>query len=253
MQRLLILCAVMIIPCIGSAESAPTVGVSEIEPTQVETIWGLDPDEIHQYRNIEPAIRSFVDPSITPLEVLGMYADSAQDRRAYAVRFVEANIKHTRKALEWGVYVEEAARSISLAQHLESSPEIQRSLSKEKTRLKKVQREWFGLDKPQKNSVFHSKIVQARGSLFVAPDCKECELKFHEQYKRVREGDLIGLDVVFADMGAPDRALISRWANTMGLDMGDVASRRVTLNYEGETWKAQRAGRPVPLFLGDSK
>lgn len=71
--------------------------------------WGLSEDEYHRYETAMAGLRGRVsDPSITPIEVLGIEARTDADRRKYAeawVRMIEAD---TAKVLEFSNAVNDA-------------------------------------------------------------------------------------------------------------------------------------------------
>lgn len=265
MRSVVILLALASIASQSNAETSPVV-TSELEkyaPLQIQpsiaSQWGLSPEEAGQYERVRQRFESFSDAAISPLEVLGMNASSPSEKRRYAEMYVRAQGQHVREALEWGVYVEAAAREIQVESYIASSPTLQASLETEANRLKVVQREWFGFDKsPEvRNSTsgngIQAAIISSRGVLFVKPNCVECDTEFQSLRGEVESGQLVALDVVFAGMKTPDRKVITEWAARVGVTPSSVRDRKITLNYEGSNWAAMRNGKDIPYAIRPSK
>lgn len=208
---------------------------------------GLSAAEVDTFEKARAAMLPFVDENISPLEVLGISAKSVEEKRRFAQRFVELQLAHTRAALEWAVFVEEAAERVNAREYIAQSNAISSALKAEKNRLKEEQLKYFGFDeKPMQSTTFQQALIANRKVLFITPDCQKCNALFHDILVDVEAGKVPAVDVVFADMGAEHSREISLWAASVGLDPSLTRARKVTLNFEGKKWRGLRGNNVLP-------
>ncbi len=245
---------------VSSDPLASTLEQSATAAAAFRSAWGLSDREHARFERELRLMQPFVDTQISPLEVLGIAAQSESERRLYASRYVEVQREHNMRALRWAIHVEQAALNAGLREALESDPLIQGRLNSEDKRLQGERKAYFGTKLPAKQSAGHDPLstdhwpknqqVPGRIVVFVAPDCAACDDAFEGARRSVKTGLADAVDVVFADMGAPDRDVITRWAVDNGIEADDVSERRITLNYESTRWKTLRGERGVPVVVG---
>ena len=250
MQRLIVSgIAALISSSISFAAVTPIQGRDIEGPSYPSTAQaqGLTAAEVETFERVRAAMVPFVDENISPLEVLGISAQSVEEKRQFAQRFVELQLAHTRAALEWAVFVEEAAERVNAREYIAQSDAINNALKAEKNRLKAEQRKYFGFDKkPIQSTAFQQALIAHRKVIFITPGCQQCNEMFQDILVDVKAGEVPAVDVVFADMGAEHSREISQWAASVGLDPSLTRARKVTLNFEGKRWRALRGSNALP-------
>jgi integrating conjugative element protein (TIGR03759 family) len=261
MQRLVV---VALACCLGAAQAATqTSGVASTELTKqskLQSDWGLSDSEASRYAQALARLAPFLDvENIGPLEVLGMSAESEQEKRALAHRHVRAMLAHQVKAIEWSLYVEEAAKAVKPGQVIAELSMVDKALKNEGARLQGRKTKYFSrrLGTSSSRSTSGDFMAQAaiasRLVLFVEPACAPCDLAFDEAREKLSAGQLLGVDVVFAGMKSADKRVITEWAIKRGIQAESVTRRVITLNYENDAWEALRADREVPVAVRAGK
>lgn len=197
---------------------------------QLMQAWGLTEAEAMRYKALMRGPRgSFSVDTISPLEVLGIHAETPAERRAYADRLVQLLYQDTERVLAFE---------------------------------RETQAAWRRLGKPMfdpvrlpgrtvEKAIDLGQLWGRRLAVFVAiKDCPRCAAKTRELVRMTdADSPLAGLDVYVVD--SHDTEAIRHFARGVGIVPEAVSSRRITLN-PGEALFSQYLGddRDLPkVFL----
>ena len=170
--------------------------------------WGLTQVEWRRYRQLMQGIRASISPAtISPVEVLGIHARDAAERRKYAERWAQAMHEDVERILAFQRAYDEAARRLYPDQPLIDI-----------RRLPEPGRQSGALDR------------QDRVLFFTRRDCPDCDALLHRLLEQL--GRISGIDLYIAGMEAGNDQAIRDWAASRGIDPEQVRSRRITLNHE---------------------
>lgn len=172
--------------------------------------WGLDANEYRLYRALMQGPRgSFSVPTISPLEVLGIHAETDAQRRQYAERLVQMLFEDTERVLAFERETQAAWRRLYGGVPMIDSVKLEArdALARERTQA----------------------FAGKRLAVFVSTTCASCQQALPGLMKLAAEdGPAAGLDVYVID--TTDQALIRAFARRSGVDPHLVSRRRVTLN-----------------------
>ena len=212
---------------------------SKVEPidtlhpqAQVMRAWGLTEAEAMRYEALMRGPRgSFSVGTISPLEVLGIHAETPAQRRAYADRLVRLLYEDTERVLAFE---------------------------------RETQAAWQRLGRPMfaparlpgrtaRPAIDKGQLWGKRLAVFVAlKDCPRCAASARELVRMTgTESPLTGLDIYVID--TRDAEAIRTFARGLGIAPEAVSSRRITLN-QGEKLFKQYLGddRDLPkVFVRD--
>ena len=189
--------------------------------------WGLDGTEWQRYLTLMQGIRgSISQPNLSPLEVLGIHAETDEERRDYAGRLAKLMHDDAERVLAFArVYQEEANK-------LNPNPAL-------------IDKALLGLSEPgQKNTLqtgdrllFFTRIA----------NCPMCGSQLSALIKATRRGN-VQLDIYVVD--AKSDGAIRAWAGQQPLDSQRIKSKTLTLNHDRGTL-TQMAGpaSTTPLTL----
>ena len=171
--------------------------------------WGLTQVEWHRYRQLMQGIRASVSPAtISPVEVLGIHARDAAERRKYAERWAQAMHEDVERILAFQRAYDEAVRRL-----YPNEPLI------DVRRL------------PEPGLQGGNLGVQDRVLFFTRKDCPGCDDLLHRLLGQLDR--IAGIDLYIAGVEEGNGQAIRDWAARRGIDPGLVRSRRITLNFEG--------------------
>ena len=171
--------------------------------------WGLTQVEWHRYRQLMQGIRASVSPvTISPVEVLGIHARDAAERRKYAERWAQAMHEDVERILAFQRAYDEAVRRL-----YPNEPLIDIRRLPEPGR----QGDTLGL--------------QDRVLFFTRKDCSGCDDLLDRLLGQLDR--IAGIDLYIAGVEEGNGQAIRDWAALRGIDPGLVRSRRITLNFEG--------------------
>ena len=202
------------------------------EKAQIMPAWGLTEAEAMRYQVLMRGPRgAFSVSNISPLEVLGIHAETPAERRAYADRLVRLLYEDTERVLAFERETQAAWRR--LGKPMFDSAHLP--------------------DRTVEQSFDSGQLWGKRLALFVAiQDCPRCAASTRELVRMTDVNNpLTGLDVYVVD--SHDSAAIRRFARSVGIVPEAVASRRITLN-QGEALFSQYLGddRDLPkVFVRD--
>jgi integrating conjugative element protein (TIGR03759 family) len=202
------------------------------EQDQVMRAWGLTEQEAMRYEALMRGPRgAFSVANISPLEVLGIHAETPAQRRAYADRLVRLLYEDTERVLAFERETQAAWQR--LGQPLFDPTRMPGRTARQ------------AIDKGQ--------LWGRRLAVFVAlKDCPRCAAGTRELVRMTgADSPLTGLDVYVID--SHDTEAIRNFARGVGIVPEAVSSRRITLN-QGETLFQQYLGddRDLPkVFVRD--
>ncbi|MDZ7770156.1 MAG: TIGR03759 family integrating conjugative element protein [Woeseiaceae bacterium] len=170
--------------------------------------WELSETEWRRYRSLMQGIRGSVSPeNLSPIEVLGIHARDAAERRQYA----EA----------WARAMRADAERILAFQHAYDA--AHERLFPDQALIDVAQLAAF----PKSRSALES---GDRLLVFTLIDCPSCNAVLGRAIDRL--DGIAGLDI-YVTGAPPDDAAIRAWAQERGIERDWVHERRVTLNRDG--------------------
>ena len=176
---------------------------------QLTKAWGLTAQEVERYEILMRGPRgAFSVTNISPIEVLGIHAETPAERQHYADRFVRLLYEDTERVLAFERATQAAWRRLGKPMF-------------EAARLP-------GASAPLSSN--RDQLWGKRLALFVATqDCPRCAKSARELVDLVADGGpLSGLDIYVVDTQDPDT--IRTFARDVGVLPDAVSDRRVTLN-----------------------
>lgn len=189
-------------------------------------VWSLSPAEWHRYQTLMEGIRGTISPgSISPIEVLGIHARDAAERRKYAERWAVMMREDAERILAFQRAYDEAGRllypdqSLIDVAHLPNRDDGERALRR-----------------------------SDRVLLFARPDCAACDVLLARLLARLDR--IGGVDVYLVNVLAGDEAAIRDWAVDRGIQPEWVKSRRITLNFDAGALDRVAPGRSeLPVLM----
>lgn len=206
----------------------PETELSATERRRAEH-WALSPGEWRRYRALMEGIRGQISPStLSPIEVLGIHARDAAERRRYAE--------------QWAILMREDAERILAFQGAYDAA-VKRLFPDERlidvARLPRVSKE-------------PPLLPSDRVMLFVRPDCSACDVVLERLLRRLDR--VAGIDIYLS--AVEDEETVRDWAAERDIEPQWVHDRRVTLNLDAGTLAELVNGpRVLPVLLrrrGDS-
>jgi integrating conjugative element protein (TIGR03759 family) len=179
-------------------------------------LWGLEPDEWQRYRSLMDGIRGSVSPAtLSPIEVLGIHARDAQERRQYAE--------------QWARLMREDAERILAFQHAYDA--AHRRLYPQSPLIDARQ---VAMRSPRATADADLESTD-RVLLFTATDCVACDAVLDRLLARLPA--VAGIDLYLLDVAAGEEDRIRQWAEKHKIDPQWVHERRITLNVDGGALK----------------
>ncbi len=207
-------------PAVTQTESSTDVAITNDEQgdTQVTPltasarakaqVWELSETEWRRYQSLMQGIRGSVSPAnLSPIEVLGIHARDAGERRHYAEVWARAMRADAERILAFQRAYDAAHEQLFGTQAL---IDVARLDSRSKT----------------------DRALQSgdRLLMFTPLDCPSCNAALARAIKRL--DDIAGVDIYITGEIADDAA-IRTWAQHQGIEADWVHERRVTLNRDG--------------------
>jgi integrating conjugative element protein (TIGR03759 family) len=228
---------VVVILAIGSVASAQEgntrrdttiTETRQIELSQSEleraNAWSLNETEWRRYRSLLQGIRGSVSPAtLSPIEVLGIHARDAAERRQYAERWAIAMHEDAERILAFQRAYDDAAKRLYPGQRLIDTAGLYGGTA-QVTELQSGDR------------------ILLRVSL----DCPSCDAALARAIKRL--DDVAGIDIYVVDAGESQQDRIRNWAKAQGIQPEWVRSRRVTLNIDGQPIGGARGDESLPTL-----
>lgn len=187
--------------------------------------WNLTESEWHRYKTLMRGIRgSLSSATISPIEVLGIHAESDGDRRKYAERWAQMMHDDTEQILAFQRAVIEANQRL-----YGNQPLIDVSLLPGKQRKETLM--------PGDRLLF-----------FTTPDCTECGAQLPTLMAKVGRS-VVGLDIFLLGTKGKDEAA-RQWARDHGIQGELVHQKAITINHDNGTLArlSQNQGQPPYLM-----
>jgi len=219
---------------VASAQDGPTrrdTTVSETRQLELSqndieraNAWSLNETEWRRYRSLMQGIRGSVSPAtLSPIEVLGIHARDAAERRQYAERWAIAMHEDAERILRFQRAYDEAAGRLYPGQMLIDTAALYGGAS-QVTDLRSTDRILLRL----------------------ALDCPSCDAVLAKALARL--DDVAGLDIYVTDVTQSHEQAIRDWARAHSIKAEWVRARRVTLNIDDVANGERDGGEPPPTL-----
>lgn len=167
--------------------------------------WGLSEQEWARYLALMRGVRGAFSPAnLSPLEVLGIHAETEAERREYARRLAELLKQDLERILAFERAYQEAWRELY--------PDLVP----------------VAFPRPEKTAVASGD----RLALFLSLNCETCNRILKDAYAESVQAD-VPLDLYFTD-AKTDRDIFA-WAEKQGFDPSRVRAGKLTFNYDRGT------------------
>ncbi len=186
----------------------------------VAETWGLDVEEWQRYRHLQQGIRGSISPStLSPIEVLGIHARDAAERRHYAELWARAMHDDAERVLAF-----QHAYDAAFKRLYSNQPMIDLA----KLANQEVPPARFG--------------AADRLILITSLNCPSCDTVFEKLRTHIDKVE--GIDVFVVGEGA-ELAAIRDWVRTNNINASWLRSRRLTVN-KGTEGIELAGGVPTP-------
>lgn len=201
-----------------------TTPVGESVQTQARR-WALTEAEWLRYEALMRGMRGSVShPGISPVEVLGIHARNAHERRRYAEQWAMMMQADAERILAFQRAYDTAAQRLFGATPLIDAARL-----------------------PARPPADPELAQTDRLLLFTRANCAPCDAALAAALDRLDR--IAGLDLYLSDTDPGDEAAIRRWAGEHGINAEWVKSRRVTLNFEAGALARIAPGDPALPYL----
>lgn len=213
-----------------TTQANPSEEVSSQSQRFIQSQWGLNDTEWQRYRRLMGGIRgSISQPNLSPLEALGIHAETEEEQRGYAKRLAKAMHDDAERVLAFArVYQEESNKLYPNAAIIDKA--------------------LLGLSSSAPTPATNP-LQQGDRILFFTRTgrCPACRQQLSALVKATQHAS-VQLDVFVT--GADNDDAIRAWAATQAFDRGRLANKTLTLNHDQGTL-AKMAGPmgTVPLSL----
>ena len=183
-----------------------------IETARAEQ-WGLSHEDWQRYRSLMQGVRGSISPStLSPIEVLGIHARNAGERRRYAERWAMMMREDAERILAFQHAYDEAHQRLFPQGQLIDTVKLAQHQSKTKTvpdeKLDSTDRVLF----------------------FTATNCGACNAILDRLLAKLPTID--GIDIYLLGVAPGDEDYIREWAGARKIEPDWVHERRVTLNVD---------------------
>lgn len=217
--------AVMIMASFGaqagnsSQTSQSNTAITQSEQTQSEQKhkqWGISKDEYSRYEELMKGMRGTVSPdNISPIEVLGIHAESASERRKYARIWADMMEKDAERILAF-----QRAYDAAWADKGRDIINVEQIRGDVAAAAPAAQ--------PEQNSPGSVKKMIFATSM---DGCPRCDDRIQKILTSMLVDQSIQLDIYFSDSKGKDNSVIRQWAVKNNIDAEHLRTRRITLNH----------------------
>ena len=207
-------------------------------PTSIASVeeqarrWGITAEEYRRFQDAMEGPRGrFGAPNITPIEVLGIEAESTAERQRFAELWVETIRNDTAKVLAFSREVSTTWRRLHGQDPLLDRSYINIQRLKSGKRLLPTD----GHPSPLANQ---SQVKPADHLLlFTETACDSCSADVARLVSQLENGSFARLDVFLLDVADGDVAAIQSWAASLAIPPGLVQTGKLTLNFDGGAYQ----------------
>lgn len=204
------------------AADSPSSNTLAIEQSATERIdsqtfradqWGLDESEWQRYQSLLQGIRGSVSPAtLSPLEVLGIHARSADERRRYAEQWAVMMRDDAERILAFQRAYDDAQRRL-FPNGLLIDPGVVASTKPDQGLAGKFV--WQSSD---------------RVLFFTDTQCPTCDAVLERLVSQIKQ--FSGIDLYLIDVFAGEESRIRDWAASKQIDPQWVSEHKITLNID---------------------
>lgn len=217
------LAVAMMVPALGTTaqaqtsltEQQTTIGETKVVSVEEEARrWQLTPEEYNRHLlALEGPRGRLSDPDITPIEVLGIEAQTTGERERYARLWVEMIRRDTAKTLAFTRSVHDAWLDIAPDRAL-IDPILVQKLKLQNGR-----------------SSTATAVVPSRLIVFISLACEGCDADMRRLLGELEEGRHLGLDIYVLETAGDDER-IQAWALAQNIPVDLVNDQTITLNID---------------------
>ena len=205
---------------IGIKEQRSNIESVKIDSTNIRAVetaraeqWGLSHEDWQRYRSLMQGVRGSISPStLSPIEVLGIHARNAAERRRYAERWAMMMREDAERILAFQHAYDEAHQRLFPQGQLIDTVKLAQHQSKTKT-------------VPDGKLDSNDRVL-----FFTATNCVACDVILDRLLAKLPTID--GIDIYLLDVAAGDENRIREWAGVRKIKPEWVHERRVTLNVD---------------------
>ena len=217
-------CLLLLLALSGQLSAQPvdkgqSVNIRNTEAVDAEVLraqqWDLEAGEWERYRSLLQGIRGSISPAtLSPVEVLGIHARNAGERRLYAEQWARMMREDAARILAFQLAYDEAQRRLFPGEDL--------------------------IDEAVLVAVAARSVPDARDTawqpgdrvlLFAATDCPDCDAVLTRLLGQLSR--LEGIDLYLMDVSVGEEPRIREWARARKIDPALVSDERLTLNING--------------------
>jgi len=198
--------------------------LSPIERSRARS-WDLSEIQWRRYRQLMQGIRGSISPAtISPIEVLGIHARTADERRQYAEQWARLMREDVDRILKFQRAYDEAGK------HLYPNEPL-------------IDPEWL----PGRS--LNPDLLQPgdRVLLFLRSDCTNCDRLLRKLLGHIDR--IAGIDIYLTDLVTGDDEAVRHWASSHQIQPDWVRRRRVTLNHDAGALEKLTQGQGEAPYL----
>lgn len=207
-------------------DAQPITSIATVEVDRIDTrsvpvhtpeldearLWGLTSEEWERYNVLIRGIRGRVSSeSISPIEVLGIHAQSEAERERYARMWAQFMLEDAERVLKF-----QRAYDLAIAELTKEMPLIDHD------RLQEINKN-NGLKLSSDDRIL----------FFATLDCPACEVVYERISKL--QSDVKSIDIYFVNVDGADQQAIRDWATRVKINPSTVRSGEVSLNLDNGT------------------
>lgn len=188
---------------------------SVVRQNNIRQQWSLSEKEWSKYKELMKGIRGSLSvPNISPLEVLGIHAETEQERKKYAKAWAKIMKEDTERVLRFQYAFDDAAKELNNRAQMVDTAKLSRLIAAQSQN---------GLSIQAKDRVL----------LFVRlNDCSRCQARAVEILADISKFKKVQFDIFFIDTtkGKDDKK-IRQWTEEAGIKRNLLIKGRVTVNH----------------------
>jgi len=217
MRSLVLLLIVFSTVAWGAIESKTAITHTKVSDNtkKIAAMFHLKPTEWKRYQFLKKGPAGLKNDKMNPVMMLGMYAESEDEKKHYAELYAQLNVEYIERYREWqNAYLETFHSNFPDADVIDMEGMYMPGKAASKTSLKT-----------------YSPKINDSVVLFIKPDCVPCERVYKKLLKMIPH---IKLHIHF---NTNDEKQIIKWANKHKVPQDFVSNKQLTLNKAGSLLK----------------